>query len=156
NGLLSRPSPGPATALFTNQITGPATFTVTVTGALFTPGPGQPVSLMLYVNVTAPLAPGGGSKSNVPVPVFTFEMVPPAGDVALTLAASTVNEVETHPLTPLSVASEAPASSPVKPTIFMLACAEYVFGKLTTSTVGGSLTALIVMVNDCVADASIP
>jgi hypothetical protein len=69
----------------TNQITGPATFTVTVVAALHTPGAGLPVSHTVYVKVTAPLAPGGGSKSNVPVEAFVTVIVPPAGLVALTV-----------------------------------------------------------------------
>ena len=90
NGLLSRPSPGPPTAGLTNQITGPETVAVAVALTLHAAGPGLPVSQIRKVKVTAPVTPGGGSKSKVPAARLTLLMVPPAGDVALMLPLSTV------------------------------------------------------------------
>src|SRR5437667_11570397 len=88
--------------------------------------------------------PGGGSKSNVPVLKFTFEIVPPAGVVALMLPLVTVKVVDTQPFTPLSALSFTLPSKPVIPMTFMLAWAVRPVGATTT---GGSFTALTVMVN---------
>jgi hypothetical protein len=131
----------------TNQITGPETATVTVAGALVIV-PGQPLSLTVYVNVTLPTTPGGGSKSNVPVAAFRPEIVPPTGLVALTPATL---KVGVQPLIPVS-ASVTPASSPVKPTIFMLAWA----AKFLACATGASLTALTVMVTIWIGDSLSP
>src|SRR3990172_1699986 len=119
NGPDRRPSPFTPAAGSTNQITGPAAPTVTVAGALHIDGPGLPLSHTVYVNVTSPEAPGGGSKSKLPVPVFRLEIVPPVGVVALVVPKVKVAE---YPPSPVS-GSVAPVSSPVRPVIFMLACA---------------------------------
>src|SRR6266403_432136 len=80
NGLDSLPSPLLTAPRFTNQITGPATLKVTVTGVLVAGVPmPQPVSVTVYVKVTAPVTPAGGSKSNAPVDALVIVTLPPAG-----------------------------------------------------------------------------
>src|SRR5262249_13862616 len=125
---------------------------VTIAGALSTPGAGQPVSCTRYVKLTGPVTPGGGVKRNEPSAAATIE--PPKGLVVLMLPGVIVNVVETHPLTPLSAASETPESKPTPAgmAIGMLACAE----KLLFVTVGGSLTALTVIVNVWSPELSTP
>src|SRR5262249_12544436 len=143
NGLSSVPFPLEPCAGSTNQVTGPDTLKVTIAGALSTPGAGQPVSCTRYVKLTGPVTPGGGVHRNYPYAAATTE--PPNGLVVLMLPGVIVNVFETHPLTPLSAASETPESKPTPAgmSIGMFACAE----KLLFVTVGGSFTALTVIVN---------
>ena len=143
NGLVRVPEPLLAAAELTNQITGPFTVTLTVAGALVAV-PGQPLSLTVYVKVTVPVTPGGGSNSTTPLAASVIVTVPPAGEVAPTPA--TANGVGVHPLTPAS-ASVTPFKSPLIVS-FMFAWAVAVL----FVTAGASFTAVTVISNVCVAD----
>ena len=94
-GLLSRPSPGPATAGFTNQITVPLMLKLAVAAALHALGAGpSPLSQTVYVKLTLPVTPGAGSIVNAPVealattlptPAIVAVIVPPTGATPLTV-----------------------------------------------------------------------
>src|SRR4051812_37038506 len=99
NGLDKLPFPLLTAVGFTNQTTGEATVNVTVAGVLHKEGVGLPLSQTVYVNVTGPVTPGGGSKSNPPVAALTLT-TPPVG-VVVALSAPTVS-TDVKPVSPES------------------------------------------------------
>jgi hypothetical protein len=135
--------------VFTNQITGPPTFTVTAAAALHAAGAGTPLSQTVYVKETFPVTPGGGSNVNDPSARFGVTE-PPAGEVALTVP--TVNTGDEFSGSPGSVA---PTSRPAAAGITIRIFANPIYGFAVAT--GASFTALIVIVTVAfAAESTVP